>query len=171
MPVNVCVPVWVACGSATSITIRFVMFIIVIVIIIIIKSTRLTINQRKGVQRGKARGAPWTPFGESIECYKWLKNLWALRSHDRHPAPFLSLSRVTLCLTLPRGVAHVQRVHNTFPLIPSPSLSLLFDLYKICSIFCVFYAFSSLFGFGFCVFCLRRGRVIGYISGRCQAQL
>lgn len=143
----------------------------IIVIIIIIKSTRLDSIDYKSAQRGVARGGGRGEhsLAKSIECYKWLKNLWALRSHDKHPTPSPSpsstltlslLSRLTLCLTRPRGVAHAQRVHKHFssPLLslsPSLSLSSGFPLLSaICKKICptIFEFFLPIFLF---VFCLR----------------
>lgn len=137
----------------------------IIVIIIIIKSTRLDSIDYKSSQRGvDTRGGRGEhPLAKSIECYKWLKNLWALRSHDKHPTPSPSpsltlslLSRLTLCLTRPRGVAHAQRVHKHFP-SPLLSLSLGFPLLSaICKKFVLL--FSSFFTH-FPFFCLALPRV------------
>lgn len=135
----------VACLAATSITIRFVMFIIVI--IIIIKSTRLDSIDYKSSQRGVARGGGRGehPLAKSIECYKWLKNLWALRSHDKHPTPspiFLSLSHSFSPLpanpmpnpTPWRGAC--ATCAQTLSLSPTLSLSIPFSLFWLPVIVC-----------------------------------
>lgn len=152
----------------------------IIVIIIIIKSTRLDSIDYKSAQRGVARGGGRGehPLAKSIECYKWLKNLWALRSHDKHPTPFpspspsltlsLPFSRLTLCLTRPCGVAHAQRVHKHFPsplLSLSPFLSVLASRYCLRFVKNLSYYFRVFFTHF--PFCFLFGLASGFLSFVC----